>query len=114
MCDYSLYSNKTRLAEEGEELILHKFRTGTLGFASAAELFRSEIAMRAKPEMFWATLKEFFIGRAMHQCTAICIPPGARLLLSDLPAKAQKTLHVGPFETVMFTEISDRGADSLI
>ncbi len=38
MCDYSLYTIQNRLAEQGEELVLHKFQTGTLGFASVSEL----------------------------------------------------------------------------
>ena len=35
MCDYSLHCIKTRLANEGEQLFIHKFHTGSKGLASA-------------------------------------------------------------------------------
>ena len=38
MCDYSLASLRNRLAEEAEGLALYRFATGSLGFASPAEL----------------------------------------------------------------------------
>ena len=34
MCDYSLTGIPNRLAVEGEELVVHRFRTGSLGLAS--------------------------------------------------------------------------------
>lgn len=41
MCDYSLYAIQNRLAEEGEELVLHRFETGTIGFTSAWDLLKA-------------------------------------------------------------------------
>ncbi len=38
MCDYSLHGFSNRLAVEGEQLLLHRFPTGTLGLASPSEL----------------------------------------------------------------------------
>ena len=38
MCDYSLAGLRTRLAVEGEELVLYRFPTGSLGLTSPAEL----------------------------------------------------------------------------
>jgi hypothetical protein len=108
MCGYSLYWNKTRLAEEGEELILHKFETGTLGFAAVADITKAEAALRATPDTFWAKVKDLFRGRAPVSFPAICVPPGTRLLLSDLPVTVQKSLYVEPSETVIFTQISER------
>ena len=35
MCDYSLAVLPKRLAVEGEELIVHRFRTGSIGLARA-------------------------------------------------------------------------------
>lgn len=38
MCDYSLHDIKNRLANEGEELVVNKFHTGSKGLVSAADL----------------------------------------------------------------------------
>jgi hypothetical protein len=108
MCDYSLYMNETRLAEEGEELVLYKFETGTLGFAATADLIKAEASLKATPDTFWVMIRHWLTGCTGVRCAAICIPPGACLLLSDLPLKIQKSLRVGPLETVILTEISER------
>ena len=108
MCDYSLYTIQNRLAEEGEELVLHKFETGTLGFTSAADLQRAERTAAPHPDTFWATMKTWLFGRNTPRFPAVCVPPGARLLLTDLPAKVQTSLRLQPCEIVVFTEISDR------
>lgn len=47
MCDYSLYAMQTRLAADGEELVLHRFETGTLGFAAVADINRDKMAAEA-------------------------------------------------------------------
>jgi len=41
MCDYSLMAVPNRLAREGEELVAHRFPTGSLGLASPADLKRA-------------------------------------------------------------------------
>ena len=38
MCDYSLCGIPNRLAVEGEELVVHRFSTGSMGMASLADL----------------------------------------------------------------------------
>jgi hypothetical protein len=38
MCDYSLYGIKNRLANEGEQLFIHRFHTGSKGLASVTDL----------------------------------------------------------------------------
>ena len=38
MCDYSLMAVPNRLAKEGEELVSHRFPTGSVGFASPGDL----------------------------------------------------------------------------
>jgi len=37
---------------------------------------------------------------------AVCIPPGARLRLQDIPMRLQHEYAVGPVEDVTFTQIS--------
>lgn len=53
-------------------------------------------------------MKQWLLGRGTLLVSAVCIPPGARLLLTGLPRKVQASLQVRPSETVVFTEISDR------
>ena len=40
MCDYSLMAVPNRLAQEGEELVAHRFPTGSMGLASPADVKR--------------------------------------------------------------------------
>jgi len=37
---------------------------------------------------------------------AVCIPPGARLILQDIPIWLQCDLNVGPAEEVTFTQLT--------
>lgn len=99
MCDYSLMGIPNRLAREGEELVVHTFRTRTKGMTSLALLSR-----RARPA-FWEALKSIF-WPATTKPVAVCIPPGAQLRLLDIPADIQHSLNVGPIEDVAFTQSS--------
>ena len=106
MCDYSLMAVPNRLAREGEELVAHRFPTGSLGLASPADLkCASEPLPRAR-RTFWNAVKEFFNPPRTCPVPAVCIPPGARMELMDIPARLQHELGVGPVEQVTFTQIS--------
>ena len=96
MCDYSLAGLRTRLAVEGEELVLYRFPTGSLGLTSPAELEAHRKEFRG-----W---QSWFDPREVP--CAVCIPPGARLLLRDIPDHLQKHLGVGVVENVVFTQRS--------
>jgi hypothetical protein len=99
MCDYSLAGLRTRLAVEGEELVVYRFPTGSIGLTSA-----SEVAAHKKEFHGWQHL---FDPREVP--CAVCIPPGARLLLRDIPDYLQKHLGVGAVETVVFIQRADLG-----
>ena len=86
MCDYSLAHFPNRLAEEGEQLVVHRFQTGTLGLAPAC-----------------FSLKQIF---SPDSTPAVCVPPGARLLLQDIPERLQQALNVGSVEEATFVEQS--------
>ena len=86
MCDYSLAGIPNRLAVEGEELVVHRFHAGSIGLASPC----------ASPSRWWS-------GK---QTPAVCVPPGARLILSDVPERLQHDLAVGPIEEVTFVQLS--------
>lgn len=93
MCDYSLMVYPNRLATTGEELVVKKFGTGSIGLTPPAPAHQG----------WWAAVKAFFDP---PEVPAVCIPPGALLKLSDIPQPLQSELGVGPEEDVVFTEIS--------
>jgi hypothetical protein len=81
MCDYSLAGIPNRLAVEGEQLIVHRFSTGTLGLASPC-------------------------SKLLSKTPAVCIPPGARLRLRDIPEALQRGLGLNATDEVTFVQLS--------
>ena len=79
---YSLAHFRSRLAVEGEPLVVHRFPSGSRGLASLDQ-----------------GLKEL-----VFRCStaAVCVPPGARVLLRDSPKSLQQLLGVGEVEEVTF------------
>jgi hypothetical protein len=94
-----------RLAQEGEDLVAHRFPTGSLGMASPADL-KCAAAPSPARRSWWLTLQEFFNPPHVQPVPAVCIPPGSRLELQDIPVRLQRDLGVGAVETVTFTQIS--------
>jgi hypothetical protein len=94
-----------RLAQEGEELVAHRFPTGSLGLASPADLKRAVTPARVR-RTWWGSFKEFFSPSQVPPVPAVCIPPGSRLELQDIPVRLQRDLGVGAVEMVTFTQIS--------
>jgi len=93
MCDYSLMSVPNRLAVAGEELVTHRFQSGSIGLASP----------QPPAKGFWETLK-----RSLNPplTPAVCIPPGARLIVHDINANMQREFGVAAVEEVTFTQIT--------
>lgn len=108
MGNYSIYSVSSRLAEQGEELVLYRFESGVLGFASDADLGMASEKLREEPQTLWSRVKELMVGRRAPRFPSVCVPPGARLLLDGVPQNVQASLQVAPSEVVVFAEISDR------
>src|SRR4051812_40015810 len=106
MCDYSLMAVPNRLAREGEELVAHRFPTGSLGLASPCDLKRIADAPAPARRSFWSSLKDFFNPPKTEPVPAVCIPPGAKLRLQDIPARLQHEMGVGTVEDVTFTQIT--------
>ena len=106
MCDYSLMAVPNRLAREGEDLVAHRFPSGSLGLASPADLKRAIDPPLPNRKTVWRRVVEFFDPPRTEPVPAVCIPPGARLQLQDIPARMQQDLCVGPCEPVTFTQIS--------
>jgi hypothetical protein len=106
MCDYSLMAVPNRLAQEGEELVAHRFPTGSLGLAAPGDLKRLTDPPAPARRNFWVVMRDFFNPPKTEPVPAVCIPPGARLRLQDIPARLQHDLGVGPVEDVTFTQIT--------
>ena len=106
MCDYSLMTVPNRLAQDGETLVTHRFQTGSLGLTSPAEIKRAAAPVPVAHKSIWTHIQEFFNPPRQESVCAVCIPPGARLRLDDIPARLQSELCVGPSEEVVFTQIS--------
>ncbi len=102
MCDYSLMGVPNRLANVGEELIVHTFRTGSKGLTSPEDTVP---ANRDASSVLWEKLKDILCLRRLQSVTAVCIPPGALLVLRDIPRAIQSSAGVRSVETVVFTQL---------
>jgi hypothetical protein len=99
MCDYSLMGVPNRLAREGEDLVVHEFRTGSRGLTPCTSVTNTDTQTR------YGFVKRLF-GNLEPERVAVCIPPGARLLLSDIAEDVRKSFAVGASEEVTFTQLT--------
>lgn len=104
MCDYSLGGIPNRLAVEGDRLVVKAFRTGTIGLAASQDVQKVERAAASK-KTFWQCLKAL-CGSAQDDVPAVCVPPGALLILRDIPREMQMEFGVEEREIVEFTQTS--------
>ena len=105
MSDYSLHGLPNRLAMEGEELVAHRFITGAIGLTSPAELRRAASCKNGSDKKgFWSLIKAAIFPPTLAEAPAVCIPPGARLRMTGIPAGLQRELGVREDETVTFTQ----------
>jgi hypothetical protein len=103
MCDYSLHGIRSRLAEEGETLVIHRFCTGSKGLTSSEYLKPTESA-----KGFMAILRRMFASKS-KEC-AVCIPDGAKLVLCGISSALQQALDLSTSETVTFRQLSSDAA----
>lgn len=108
MCDYSLHAHQTRLAEEGEQLVVNRFPGGSIGLACPAELRRKTEEDPGRKLGLLETIRAWFAGLHAPETPihAVCIPPGARLMVRDIPAKLRNDLSVEETELVTFVQTS--------
>ncbi len=106
MCDYSLMSVPNRLAKEDEELVSYRFTTGTIGFASCNELQQQCSMNKEHGRGLWAQVKAFFTMPDVKPVTAVCLPPGARLMVHGIPANLQRDFQVEADELATFTQLT--------
>ena len=106
MCDYSLYTVNNRLAIESDDLVLHRFDTGSLGFCAVGELQRE--VSRSALVRCWSSFVRWLVPRKKCGLTAVCVPPGARLLIAEVPEHARHGFELQELESVEFTQLSER------
>jgi hypothetical protein len=97
-----------RLAVSGEELVIHRFESGEVaGLASPCDLRKREECRRVQSHGFWQKFKEFFDPPSGPAIPAVCIPPGARLLVRDIPANMRRECGIQKdIEEAVFTQIT--------
>src|ERR1041385_1789277 len=103
MCDYSLMMVPNRVAVEGEELVAHKFQSGTTGFVSGPDFSIWNAERRSKS--IWQRLTACFASTA-EPAPVVCIPPGARLRVEAAPESLDGISHSGSSELATFTQLS--------
>lgn len=106
MCDYSLMAVPNRLAREGEELVTHRFPTGSLGMASPADVRATTEPRPAMKQSVWQKIRAFFDPPAAPAVCAVCLPPGARLQIRDIPVRLQQQWGIRGEEDAVFTQIT--------
>jgi hypothetical protein len=105
MCDYSLMGVPNRLACEGEDLIVHEFRTGSRGLTPANSSQKQANGKVSAAQRLRCLLKAV-LEEPNCDTVAVCIPPGARLLLRDIPEGVQSSFGVRATEEVIFTQLT--------
>ena len=105
MCDYSLQGLPNRLAVEGEQLVTYRFPTGSVGMATPTDI---AAAKRPKPQAgcrrsWWSALKHWM---DVDQVPAVCMPPGAHLLMNHIPEWLKRAFALQAVEKVTFVQLS--------
>ena len=81
-------------------------RVDGLGFAGGLS-GAQPVAVSAQKKTLWQIFKSFFDPvRQPVVAPAVCIPPGAHLILKDIPADIQRQCRVGEEEGVVFVQLS--------
>jgi hypothetical protein len=109
MCDYSLEGLPNRLAVVQEQLVTHRFRTGSVGMASAYDIAAANHrkAQDCDSGGWWAAVKRWFNPEMeVDRVPAVCIPPGARLRMSRVPEQMQRRHGLRSVENVTFVQLS--------
>ena len=106
MCDYSLHGIKNRLAEVGEKLVIRRFSTGSKGLTSPEYL-----RLNLEPTSFGGIFR--VRSSAKPKECAVCIPDGAKLMLSSTEIVTFRQLTVEPYMYRDALEFNDGSIISL-
>ena len=109
MCDYSLQGLPNRLAMDGEQLVTHRFPTGSMGLASPMEIANPPCKPKVVPDgsSWWTRFKRWLAESPMPAGPpAVCIAPGTRLHMSGIPEPLRREYRLDAEETVTFVQFS--------
>jgi hypothetical protein len=107
MCDYSLLGLPNRLASDGEELVTHRFSTGSIGLASPQDIDAGQSERKARiGSSWWSKFKSWASPPPAPQIPAVCIPPGTSLVMSHIPDRVRREFALGTREDVTFAQLS--------
>jgi hypothetical protein len=111
MCDYSLHGIKNRLANEGEQLFIHRFHTGSKGLDTVTDLRNLEktppgAGVWTRFKCWVENQRRLVNGDLKSALPAVCIPPGARLHVDGIASPMQRQFGVGPREEVTFVQLT--------
>jgi hypothetical protein len=107
MCDYSLLGLPNRLAAEGEELVTHRFSTGSIGMASPQDVHASRCqTMASIGSSWWSRFKSWVTPPPTPQISAVCVPPGTSLVMSRIPERVRREFGLGIREDVTFAQLN--------
>jgi len=112
MLDHSVMVSPKRLARKGEELLVHRLPNGTKALAACSDVKHPVIPFPIQGSSFRlllceieSALRHILIGPAPSETAAVvCVRPGTRLLLRDIPEHLQRAIDVRPVEEVTFIE----------
>jgi hypothetical protein len=98
----------TRLATEGQELAIHTFLNGTVGFAPPEAVRRFHKLHRVEPGLGNSVARllrrMFHLWRATPTVPAIYVPDGTRVILKGIPADMQTRYAVQCVEGASLVE----------
>jgi hypothetical protein len=97
MCDYSLHGIENRLAVQGETLVVYRFPMGSKGLTSPSYLEGPKLA-----KGFLASLAKKLMDPT--PVCAVCIPDGAKLVLTGISPELQWVHRISATETVTFRQ----------
>lgn len=105
MCDYSLQGLPNRLAESGEQLVTHRFPTGSIGMASPAEIANPPCKPKIAGGTWWTKFKQWLTEPAMPPGPpAVCIAPGTCLRMTSVPESLRRDFGLSAVEKVKFVQ----------
>lgn len=109
MCDYSLFAHPNRLAREGEQLEVYRFSSMSIGLASPAEIQERQqrkCSREQQRRFSWRSVLAWLNPPEPEEAVcAVCVPPGARLLVRDIRKDLQREFAVAEQEEVTFVEL---------
>src|SRR5262249_31041753 len=95
-----------RRAGEGAPWRRRRFPSGTLGLASPSDWGTPAEPPDQARTGWWSRVKSWLSLSGEKSIPAVCIPPGAQLVLRDIPQCLQQQFGVGDEEEVTFAQLS--------